>query len=219
MYLTLADTGVKKVVVHGPPGTSRFLSAGQAFCENRPDAELSSEELDLASPPPFTDGNVSIQPFVAWPDANPSAADEAVPQDRATPGANGDGEGEREGGEESYASKEVKHKAAKTGCAVSYALRFPDVQGKFDVEKAKALGGTSPSLRSTVYHASLDARPHLLPPARHRALRASDQGVQASPPARFLPVSRPGRPSKSRAARAELCNPVSASKLAPRGPA
>jgi ribonuclease Z len=35
MYLTLADSGNRRLSVHGPPGVSHFLSAGKAFCENR----------------------------------------------------------------------------------------------------------------------------------------------------------------------------------------
>jgi hypothetical protein len=140
MYLTLADTGVKQVVVHGPPGTSRFLSAGQAFCENRPDAQLSSEELKLESPDAFADGNVSIQPYVAWPetdDDGPSQATRGGAEGQEDVGGNGEEEMEEEA---DAGKKNVRHKPPRRGCAVSYVMRFPDVPGKFDVGKAKALG-------------------------------------------------------------------------------
>jgi hypothetical protein len=160
MYLTLADTGVKQVVVHGPPGTSRFLSAGQAFCENRPDAQLSSDEMKLESPDAFTDGNVSIQPYVAWPETDDDGPSQAT---------NGGGQGQedgRGGGEEEEEEEEemeeeadavrknVRHKQPRRDSAVSYVMRFPDVPGKFDVNKAKALG-----MRQTLHPKTMNNQP------------------------------------------------------------
>ena len=69
MYLTLADSGNRRLSIRGPPGVSHFLSAGKAFCENRQDSELRAEEIDMQTPTAslLRDNFVSIQPIPVTP--------------------------------------------------------------------------------------------------------------------------------------------------------
>jgi len=81
MYLTLADSGNRRLSIHGPPGVAHFLSAGKPFCENRQDSELRAAEINVADPSASLhhDNLVSIQPIPSAlgiaPDAPASARD------------------------------------------------------------------------------------------------------------------------------------------------
>lgn len=73
MYLTLADSGNRRLTIRGPPGVSHFLSAGKAFCENRQDSELRAAEINFSSPTDalLHDNLVSIQPVPILPATEP----------------------------------------------------------------------------------------------------------------------------------------------------
>ncbi|KAJ1477720.1 hypothetical protein T484DRAFT_1820165 [Baffinella frigidus] len=91
--------GVKKLSVHGPPGTKRFVTAGGAFCENRPESDLVPEEIDMAAPAPIVDPYLSIQPIPILPPRETAAARAAAAAPRpACPDALAEGDSEEEGG-------------------------------------------------------------------------------------------------------------------------
>jgi hypothetical protein len=139
MYLTLSDAGVRKLDVHGPPGTKRFVSAGGAFCENRPESDLVPSELDMAAPPPIVDAFLSVQPIPVLPPRRAAAAENgskgtSEAARRATPppaDPSSDDDADADAGGAGGAATRVGGLGAAAlggvdGPAVSYLLRFVD---------------------------------------------------------------------------------------------
>ncbi|EKX40106.1 hypothetical protein GUITHDRAFT_113844 [Guillardia theta CCMP2712] len=121
MYLTLSDSGVKKLSVHGPRGVTHFLRSG-----GRPESELVPVEIPSGDVQPVVLDHVSILPLPTS-EVEKSERVEGVKEES-------DGEGEEADG------KKKRNFVPSSTLAVSYLLRFADEAGRMDVNKALSLG-------------------------------------------------------------------------------
>lgn len=118
MYLTLADSGNRRLLIHGPPGVSHFLGAGKAFCENRQDSELRAAEISLSNPADslFRDNLVSIQPVAITPSfGDPATVSGGSDACHHLPDVGGGRDGEEEGDADEDGDAGVDPSAAGAG--------------------------------------------------------------------------------------------------------
>ncbi|KAI9184122.1 hypothetical protein H9P43_003175 [Blastocladiella emersonii ATCC 22665] len=151
MMLTLSDAAQESaskgpIHVHGPPNTTRFMASLRHFIypnamQFRVCERADSHDVVAA----HNDENLAVQTVLLRPAA-------------ATDAADGNGSDQRARAEQSdelaaryvrwlQGSKELIPKGGSgailgrhVDCTVAYVLRGPEVRGKFDVQKARALG-------------------------------------------------------------------------------
>ena len=135
MYLTLADSGNRRLTIRGPPGVSHFLSAGKAFCENRQDSELRAAEINFSSPTDalLHDNLVSIQPVPILPatEPDPLVSGNGVARHQLSGGVSGDEDAD----EEEDADGEGDLRKAGAGVQARRESRSP--KDRADQAKAK----------------------------------------------------------------------------------